>query len=107
MDPRNKIRGKCLVCDCLKYTPPEAGLKCEVCSHPPGRHEREDKDPSSVGSESQILAVHAVQAFAATRCIYKDCGRPVNFDPNSGEESVFCEEHTDCDVQPSGYKIKG
>ncbi len=118
-DLRRIVRGKCLLCDfCSKYAaPPGAGLKCKVCSHPPGKHERM-KDTS--GSETIDVCVApsltAAQesggeedtlASSVTRCTVKDCDKPVDFDPNTGDERNFCEEHAGYISAQSGEKSMG
>lgn len=105
-DSRKIIRGKCLHCStqggtCAGYIPPPSGLKCSVCSHPPGQHERlgvidtPGIDADDAHCHDQVVEAPplASDAEEVTLCSYKGCGKAVDFDLNTGEESNFCDKH--------------
>ena len=78
-DSRGVIRGACNVCGCAQYYPLSGGAdgegrtwKCSACGHPPAKHRK---------------------LGAKKTCRYPGCYAALDFDPNTGTEKPWCQQH--------------
>ncbi len=113
-DARGISRGRCKSCSsCGGYTSPSSGLKCSQCGCPPAGHSKLDQSLQSQQGDTSTGHTSTDQSQAAlptsisfasspniqsctpitSLCGFPNCDRTVDFDLNSGMESVYCRFH--------------
>ncbi len=109
-DARGISRGRCKSCSiCGGYTPPSSGLKCSQCGCPPAGHSRLDQSLQSQQGDTSTDQSHVVLSSTSISftsapniqsctpitylCGFPNCDQTVDFDLNSGMESVYCRFH--------------
>ena len=115
-DFRGIERGQCKLCGhCSEYLPPQPGSdgkhKCATCSCPPGRHASTTsptrqpvstpKDGAATSTDFIPSAVTRLDGLTTTvigSCVVPGCGNNVDFNPNTGEEYLHCQDHSGVDL---------
>ena len=122
VDSRGNLRGRCSSCACDGYSGGSEKKKCTGCGHPPGKHQ--NLSTSSVGSTGQSTvsaSSSGVSSFSPPRpasafdggaslndsgffmsgspapsyqCRYPGCQMEADFDPNTGVQKAYCQQHT-------------
>ena len=134
-DSKGVQRGKCKKCpSCTEYQPPAPGprpgsrFKCSVCQCPAGAHENADStakataatvnaaDDGSVytsssggpAKESNYLPpkMDSYVLIYTSRCPVLGCGKPVDFDVNTGMEYNFCGKHMHLPLQSASMVVQ-
>ena len=115
VDSRGNLRGRCSSCACDGYSGGSEKKKCIGCGHPPGRHQNLSTS-SSVSSSSGVSSTSALSPPRSAifndgglgyssdgdsavfmtpvyQCQYLGCQRETVFDPNTGAQKSYCQDH--------------
>lgn len=110
VDSRGVARGRCSSCACDGYNGGSEKKRCIGCGHPPGKHRAANfSTSSSVSSSSGVSSISALSppssicdgglgysdsaVFMSTGCQFPGCQRDSDFDPNTGIQKAYCQEH--------------
>ncbi|XP_064399750.1 uncharacterized protein LOC135346156 isoform X1 [Halichondria panicea] len=95
-DSRGVLRGRCTSCNCSGYQGGTAGLKCSICTHPPGKHQNitpgfaaqtyVTTGSSRPSNTSDAHGGYSYQNPPETGpCSANNCNKPCYYDPSVGE----------------------
>ena len=109
VDIRGIRRGKCKLCSCDGFTSGKGVVHCTNCHHSPVQHlnlTQQQVDPVVAGitvvKTAKVSVQDSVQDEADVVCaLHPKCTNSAYFDVNTGESSVYCEEHLDYHSQPT------
>ena len=119
VDSQGKYRGRCSSCACDGYDGGSEKKKCVACGHPPGKHQNLSTSSSVSGSSSGVSSISALSppststglcdggmtfyssnsdsaVFAPSpvyQCRYPGCQKESDFEPNTGAQSDYCQQH--------------
>ena len=127
VDSQGKRRGRCSSCACDGYDGGSEKKKCVACGHPPGKHQNLSTSSSVNGSSSGVSSISALSppstfcdggmtfyssssdsaVFAPSpvyQCRYPGCQKESYFNPNTGAQSDYCQQHIQMlSQQQDGY----
>ena len=113
VDSRGVVRGRCSSCGCGGYNGGSEKKRCIGCGHPPGKHLAANlSTSSSVSSSSGVSSISALSpppssicdggfgysggdsaVFMSSYCQFPGCQKESDFDPNTGIQKAYCQEH--------------
>ncbi len=113
-DIKGVRRGKCSSCSCSGFKRNESKVTCLSCGHPPAKHDNLDApgiridNRKTINVESSFSAVekrphiNVDDSDTEVLCSDPNCKLPAYFDLNSGDSSIYCEQHMN---QPSSQLL--
>ena len=96
-------RGACLSCNqCNEFIFQEDSVRCSHCGCRPVNHEK----LTLISSREEIPtstfnSIYSYSLLQASQCTYSGCMSEVGFDPNTGEEYLYCSFHEETVSQSS------
>lgn len=113
VDSRGIVRRGCTSCACDCYNGGAEKKKCIDCGYPPGKHRAANLSTLSSSVSSQSSGVSSISAlspppssicdggysyndssvFISSACQFPGCQKESDFDPNTGVQKAYCQEH--------------